>query len=193
MPLPPPPPPPPFPTHHISPGTHTPVGPSFKFNHLQLQTSKLPLREQLSERDSLSCDLWSMGVARWANLKRWPHLAGVRTTHARTHACSYMQKHPRDGSVDFIGRLQYHWKTNTANAIVYLFAYFVQSVCQMQIESIRQLRRAPPAVSDSPYTPGRRNRRNKTQPWCHFGGSMSLKVRVRGRVTAAGEVHASPL
>lgn len=49
------------------PGTHTPVGPAFKYTRLQLQTSKLPLREQLSARESLSCDLWSMGVAHWAN------------------------------------------------------------------------------------------------------------------------------
>lgn len=86
----------------------------------------------------------------------------------------YTQKHARDGSVDFIGRLQYHWKNNTANTIVYLFAYFVQSVCQMQIESICQLRLAPPAVLDSPYTPSRINRGNKTRQQCDFGRSMAF-------------------
>lgn len=100
--------------------------PCFKYTHLQLQTSKLPLRDQLSARASLSCDLWSRGVAHWANLKRWTHLAGVRTVHA--------QKRARYGSVDFLEKLQYLWKHNTANPIVCLFAYFVQSVCQMQIE-----------------------------------------------------------
>lgn len=79
-------------THHQT--CHCPPPPSwhsytcrpcFKYTHLQLQTSKLPLRDQLSARESLSCDLWNMGVAHWANLKRWTHLAGVRTVHARTH------------------------------------------------------------------------------------------------------------
>lgn len=114
---------------------------------------------------------------------------------ARLHAHSYSQKCACDGSVDFIGRLQYHWKNNTANAIVCLFAYFVQSVCQMQIESICQLRLAPPAVSDSPYTPSRVNRGNKTRQQCDFGGSMAFKMcepHVPCRVKTAGEVFPCP-
>lgn len=132
-----------------SPGTDTPVGLSFKDTHLHFQTSKLPLREQFAPRVSLSCDLWSMGVARGADLKRWTHLAGAWAEHPHTQI--YTQQHACYLFVYFTERLQYHRKNNTANVIVCLFAYFVQSVCQMQIESTRQLQQAPPLPRLPPH------------------------------------------
>lgn len=133
-----------------SPGTDTPVGLSFKDSHLHFQTSKLSLREQFAPRMSLSCDLWSMGVARGADLKRWTHLAGAWAEH--THTQMHTQQHTCYLIVYFTGRLQYHRKNNTANVIVCLFAYFVQSVCQMQIESTRQLQHASPQPWSPPNT-----------------------------------------
>lgn len=68
--------------------------------------------------------------------------------------------------------LQYHRENKTANVIVCLFAYFVQSVCQMQIEPTRHLYHAPlllwlplrPPFSlwSSVNTPSQINRSNKT-------------------------------
>lgn len=122
-----------------SPGTDTPVGLPFKDAHLHFQTSKLPLREQFAPRVSLSCDLWSMGVARRGDLKRctWQ-------VPEHPHTQMHTQQHAWHRFVYFTERLQYHRKNNTANVIVCLFAYFVQSVCQMQIESTRQLQHEPP-------------------------------------------------
>lgn len=166
-------------------GTDTPVGLSFKDTHLHFQTSKLPLREQFAATVSLSCDLWSVGVACWADLKRWTHLAGVWTEHPHTQI--HTQQHACSLFVDFVERLQYHRKNNTANVIVCLFAYFVQSVCQMQIESTCQLQHAalppglPPCQPFSSWscanTPSRINRGNKTRRHlCDFGGCVGLWV-----------------
>ncbi len=94
------------------------------------------------------CGAWAWPVG--ADLKRWTHLAGVWGEHPHTQI--HTQQHTCYLFVDFTERLQYHRKNNTANVIVCLFAYFVQSVCQMQIESTRQLQHAPPPPS-LPHTP----------------------------------------
>lgn len=75
------------------------------------------------------------------------HLAGAWAEHTQIHT----HQHLCYLIVYFTERLQYHRKNNTANVIVCLFAYFVQSVCQMQIESTRQLQHAPPLPRLSPH------------------------------------------
>lgn len=114
-------------------GTSTPVGLSFKDS-----SSFFIHQSYLWESNSRWGNpfMWFVdhGRGSWSRLKKMD-APGRCMSWALAHANLYEAT-----SCSFcLERRQYRKENKTANVIVCLFAYFVQSVCQMQIESTRHL------------------------------------------------------
>lgn len=137
-----------------SPGTDTPVGLPFQRHPSPFSNIKDAFERSNLQRGCVFhviCGAWAWPFSGAPDLKRLTHLAGVGARRCRSHN-GEGQRGPF--CVDSVRRLKYCERGITQQmAIVCLFAYFVQSVCQMQIESTCQLRPAPTAPPRPPPLP----------------------------------------